>query len=449
MKRKECYYGANIYDRQERIRGWKQKKLKKAKISIIGCDYISHFLLGAFAGLGIGHRSENGHIIIYGQGKISKEEKFSSPFYLEAKIGEEKVRALENIGRKINPSLAIKGINWTFSEKELEIFLEKEDLIVEATNNMEIKEKLINFSNEKKKPLISVSCDKDKVKIFFNHLSRDNSCDFENFKGKNQSLVTAELAAGIASEEVRKFLNPLKTDLIFKDKEFEFELFENSPFMPEIKNSRLLIAGFGTGGCWEAPVHACLGINKMEIVDPDYIEATNLNRQWFFYCSVGKWKVDVGKKRLKLINPKLKVNAYRKKFEDLEDSILMKVDTIVEGVDNFKTRYEILKKSLKFKIPYVSSGVTFDSGRVVTTYPGKTSDLDEILGISKLIKLKRASCSWERNPSIVTTNIVTSALSISETLKVLDERYGEPFDGIIRYESNSKQKIFYIPTKKV
>ncbi len=443
MKEKGCSYGANIYDRQERIKGWKQKKLKKAKISIIGCDYISQFLLGAFAGLGIGEESEKGHVILYGYGEISEEEKFSSPFYLEAKVGDEKTKALENIGKRINPRLAIKGISWSLSEKELEVFLEKEDLIIEATNDLEMKEKVIDFSNKKKKPLISASCDKDKIKIFFNHLAQGYSSKFENFKGRKQSLVTAELTAGIISDEVRKFFNPLKVDLAYKEKEFEFELFENSPEMPELKNSNLLIAGFGTGGCWEAPIYSCLGVNGMKIVDPDYIEATNLNRQWLFYCSVGKWKVEVGRKRLKLINPSLKLEAYKKRFEDLEDFILNDVDVIVEGVDNFETRYEILKKSLKFKIPYVSSGVTFDAGRVVTTYPGKTKDLEEVLGISRLIKVKRASCAWERNPSIVTTNIVISALSISETLKVLDPRYGEPFSGIIRYESNSKKKIFY------
>jgi len=443
MKKKECFYGANIYDRQERIKGWRQKKLKKAKVSIVGCDYISQFLLGAFAGLGIGEESEKGHVIIYGYGKISEEEKFSSPFYLEAKVGEEKVRALENIVKKINPRLAVKGVNWDLSEKELEVLLEKEDLIIEATNDLEIKEKLIEFSKRKKRPLISASCDKDKVKIFFNHLTQNCACNFDNFKNKKQSLVTAELAAGIISDEVRKYFNPLKVDLVYEEKEFEFELFENSPEMPELKSSNLLIAGFGTGGCWEAPVYSCFKVNGMKIVDPDYIEATNLNRQWLFYCSVGKWKVEVGKKRLKLINPSLKIKAYKKRFEDLRDFVFKDVNAIVEGVDNFETRYEILKKSLKFKIPYVSSGVTFDSARVVTTYPGKTKDLEEVLGISRLIKIKKASCAWERNPSIVTTNIIASALSISETLKVLDPRYGEPFSGIIRYESNSKKKIFY------
>ncbi|MEM5790841.1 MAG: ThiF family adenylyltransferase [Candidatus Aenigmatarchaeota archaeon] len=449
MKEKGCSYGANIYDRQERVKGWKQRKLKKAKVSIIGCDYISQFLLGAFTGLGIGDERENGHTIIYGDGKLSNEEKLNSPFYLEADEGEEKVRALENICKRINPSLAIKGINWVFSEKELEIFLGKEDLIIEATNDMETKEMLIDFSNKMKKPFISASCDKNRVKIFFNHLSQGSSSDFEIFENKRQNLITGELTAGIISEEVRKFFNPLKTDLAYKEREFEFDLFENSPDIPEVKDSNLLIAGFGTGGCWEAPVYASLGVGKMEIVDPDYVETTNLNRQWLFYCSVGKWKVDVGKKRLKLINPNLKVNKHRKRFEDLGNSVLKNVDVIVEGVDNFETRYKILKKSLELKIPYVSSGVTFDAGRVVTTYPGKTSSLEEVLGISKLIRIKKASCSWERNPSIVTTNMVVSALSISETLKVLDERYGEPFSGIIRYESNSKKKIFYNKAEKI
>ncbi len=451
MKKRECSYGANIYDRQERKEGWKQKRLKKAKVALIGCDHITHFLLGAFCGLGIGHEEEGGHLILYGHGKISKEEKLKYPFYLEAKEGENRVKGLEEIGKKINPNLAIKGINWVFSEKDLNLFLGKEDLIIEATNEMETKDMLINFSNKMKKPLISASCDKDGLKIFFNHYKQNSTCDFSDFKNRTQSIVTAELAAGIIADEVRKFFNPLKTDLPYNEKEFEFKLFEDSPESPKLEAPHFLIVGFGTGGCWEAPVYASLGASKMDIIDPDYIEPTNLNRQWLFYCSVGKWKVDVGKERLKLVNPNLKIKAYRKRFEDLKNSYFRKnmPDIIVEGVDNYETRYEILKESLKHKIPYISSGVSFDAGRVVTTYPGKTSSLEEVLEISRFIKKRRASCIWERNPSVVTTNIVVSALSISETLKVLDPRYGEPFDGIIRYESNSKEKIFFRPVKKI
>ena len=445
MSWKECLYGANIYDRQERIKGWKQRNLKKARISLIGCDYISQFLLAAFAGLGIGHERENGWIMIFGNGKVRGEEKVKYPFYLEARIGEEKVLALEKIGKRMNPNLSIKGVNWLY--EGMETFLGGEDLIVEATNDLKIKEKIVEFSNKNRKPLISSSCDKSKIKIFFNFHSNSNP-DFSYFENKKQNIVTAELAAGIIADEVRKFFNPLKDDLAYDKKEFEFQLFENPPEEPRMGNSNILMAGFGTGGCWEGPVYACLGVKEMSIVDPDFIEPTNLNRQWLFYCSVGRRKVEVGKERLEKINPKLKIEAYAKRFEELDDSVIKKANVIVEGVDSFESRYEILKKSLEFKIPYVSSGVTFDSARVVTTYPGKTSDLDEVLGISRLIKVKRASCAWERNPSIVTTNIIASALSASETLKILDERYGEPFDGIIRYESNSKNKIFFQKIRK-
>ena len=82
----------------------------------------------------------------------------------------------------------------------------------------------------------------------------------------------------------------------------------------KISSSKVFIVGAGGLGCPIADLLCRAGVGEIGIIDNDKISLSNLNRQTLFNTSdINKYKVDVLKKKLKLINPLVKVNTFKKK----------------------------------------------------------------------------------------------------------------------------------------
>ena len=83
----------------------------------------------------------------------------------------------------------------------------------------------------------------------------------------------------------------------------------------KILNSRVLIVGLGGLGCPVSDSLSRAGIGNFGIADHDKVSLSNIHRQSMFNSKdIGKYKVDVVKKNIKLINPKTKVKIYKKKL---------------------------------------------------------------------------------------------------------------------------------------
>ena len=82
----------------------------------------------------------------------------------------------------------------------------------------------------------------------------------------------------------------------------------------KICSSKVFIVGAGGLGCPIADLLCRAGVGEIGIIDHDKISLSNLNRQTLFNTSdINKYKVDVLKKKLKKINPLVKVNVFKKK----------------------------------------------------------------------------------------------------------------------------------------
>ena len=93
------------------------------------------------------------------------------------------------------------------------------------------------------------------------------------------------------------------------------------------------------------------GVGEIGIMDYDKVSLSNIHRQTLYTAKdVNKFKVDVVKKRLNLINKCIKINTYNRKASEKNlINIINKYDIIVDGSDNFKTKFLLNKYSLKFK----------------------------------------------------------------------------------------------------
>ena len=119
----------------------------------------------------------------------------------------------------------------------------------------------------------------------------------------------------------------------------------------EIINSKVLIVGAGGLGCPIADYLSRAGIGTLGIADYDKVSLSNIHRQSLFDSSdVGKFKVKVIKNKLKKINPSIKFKLFKTKVcKDNITKIIKNFDIIVDGSDNFKTKFLLNKFSLKFK----------------------------------------------------------------------------------------------------
>ena len=123
----------------------------------------------------------------------------------------------------------------------------------------------------------------------------------------------------------------------------------------KIIKSKILIIGMGGLGCPAAEFLTRAGVGCLGIVDSDNVDLSNIHRQSLYDMSdLKKAKVYAAKKKLNKINSKTKVNYYRIRLDERNfKKILKKYDFVIDGSDNFKTKFlinDFCKVSKKFLV---------------------------------------------------------------------------------------------------
>ena len=133
-----------------------------------------------------------------------------------------------------------------------------------------------------------------------------------------------------------------------------------------ILKSKVLIVGAGGLGCPVADYLCRAGVGTIGIIDNDKVSISNIHRQSFFTSKdVGKLKVKIIKKKIKLINPETKIVIYKKKITKLNIiKIIKNFDIIVDGSDNFKTKFLLNKYSLKYKKILIVGAISKFDGHI-------------------------------------------------------------------------------------
>lgn len=137
-----------------------------------------------------------------------------------------------------------------------------------------------------------------------------------------------------------------------------------------VKDSRVLIIGVGGLGCEIAKNLAMLGVGHLDLVDLDIIEHSNLNRQILFAnAKAGSPKAIIAAKKLKEINPNIKVKGYHTSLERLDPSLYYDADVIIGGLDSMNARLNLNAQCVRFRKPLVDGGVSGYHGHVYTVFP--------------------------------------------------------------------------------
>ena len=134
----------------------------------------------------------------------------------------------------------------------------------------------------------------------------------------------------------------------------------------KIINSKVLIVGAGGLGCPISDLLARSGVGLLGVIDFDKVSLSNIHRQTLYTTKdIGKFKVKVLKKKLNLINKEVNVKIYNKKADNKNlKKIINKYDIIVDGSDNFKTKFLLNEFSLKFKKKLIVGAISKFDGHI-------------------------------------------------------------------------------------
>jgi sulfur-carrier protein adenylyltransferase/sulfurtransferase len=136
--------------------------------------------------------------------------------------------------------------------------------------------------------------------------------------------------------------------------------------------SKVLLLGAGGLGSPAALYLAAAGVGTLGLVDADVVDASNLQRQILHATSrVGQAKVDSGATAIRDLNPDVKVVKFQERLDSSNvDRIFKDFDVVVDGCDNFPTRYLVNDASVFLKKPVVHGSIFRFEGQVTTFLPG-------------------------------------------------------------------------------
>ena len=136
----------------------------------------------------------------------------------------------------------------------------------------------------------------------------------------------------------------------------------------KILNSKVLIIGMGGLGCPVAEFLTRSGVGFLGVVDHDLVSLSNIHRQTLYdEKDLGKPKVMVAKKKLNNINSKTKIDIYNFKLNKKKFTKIVKnYDYIIDGTDNFETKFLINDISLKYKKFLVTGAISKFDGHIFT-----------------------------------------------------------------------------------
>lgn len=127
----------------------------------------------------------------------------------------------------------------------------------------------------------------------------------------------------------------------------------------KLLNAKVLIVGLGGLGSSSAVYLASAGVGTLGLVDFDLVDLSNLQRQVIHSVkNVGKPKVESAKERITALNPDLNLNSYEMKLgKDNAISLIQGYDIVIDGSDNFSTRFLLNDACVFLKKPFVYGSV--------------------------------------------------------------------------------------------
>ncbi len=185
-------------------------------------------------------------------------------------------------------------------------------------------------------------------------------------------------------------------------------------------SSRILLVGCGALGASHAEMLARAGVGKIRVVDRDFVEFSNLQRQTLFSEADAKERLPKAvacKNRLELINSEVQVEAIVAdvNYSNIE-KLIENCDLIIDGTDNFQVRYLVNDACVKHKKTWIYGAAVSSYGVSMTIIPSETPCLRCVF---EEIPSAGSSPTCDTAGVIMPIISTISAVQVSEALKIL------------------------------
>ncbi|WP_082234482.1 ThiF family adenylyltransferase [Halobacillus massiliensis] len=183
----------------------------------------------------------------------------------------------------------------------------------------------------------------------------------------------------------------------------------------------VLIVGAGALGSANAEMLVRAGVGEITIIDRDYIEFSNLNRQQLYveedaYASIAKSAAAT--QRLRKINSKVKINGVVDQFDtENAEALVKRTDVVIDGTDNFSTRFLINDTAAKHKVPWIYGGCVKSHGVCLAIIPGQTPCLQCLMDV-----LPQGGETCDSVGIIGPAVQITASYQVTECLKILTDQ---------------------------
>lgn len=407
-------------DRQLRIEGWDQTALDRARIGVVGDDDLlaSFFILSASA-LGI-----NSLIA----------------------VAPTPNRILMETAVRVNPLFSLLHVEGFYTHTILDDLFRGCDVIVDLSHYGLANKLLLEKGFQEKLPVVRGFCREEDgrqgLRVFtylrgreWHELDRivcSNSLPAPHFDDGALDIITA----GIVLEEVKGLLMRRKvSDALIT--------FERTALGPCDRAPRALVAGAGALGTFVALGLIYSGHRHCTFIDPDAVEATNLNRQVLFYDALGQSKAETLSQRM---NDLFDMKSSARVAYFGRDMDLSEFDVVFDCVDNFESRIELSESCRDQGKILISGGTSANAGQVIVYNPATEGPTPaELLGLYEIVSTrgfdapvrKRASCTYRPDPSVIMTNEITAGFMVDSFRRLLD---GQDVPNLF-YDSASSVRI--------
>ena len=139
----------------------------------------------------------------------------------------------------------------------------------------------------------------------------------------------------------------------------------------QLLDARVLIVGAGGLGSAAALYLASAGVGHISIADHDKVELSNLQRQILHrHCDIGRAKVDSARDTLTGLNPDLQVTGLQARLDAEQlGALIGQVDLVIDGSDNFATRFAVNAACVQDQTPLVSGAAIRMEGQLAVFDP--------------------------------------------------------------------------------
>ncbi|MBI3608276.1 MAG: molybdopterin-synthase adenylyltransferase MoeB [Nitrospirae bacterium] len=143
----------------------------------------------------------------------------------------------------------------------------------------------------------------------------------------------------------------------------------------KITNAKVFVVGAGGLGSPVALYLAAAGVGTLGIIDGDLVDLSNLQRQVIHHTSdVARPKIDSAREKIVALNPDVRVVSFHDRLTAKNALDLVQgFDLIVDGTDNFPTKFLINDTAIFARKPLIHAGILRFSGQVMTILPGTSA----------------------------------------------------------------------------